>query len=603
MCPDENSLLRFARGEAGGEMVAIETHLDGCETCRKALAAAASETTLPGMAARHQLTPGQRVGRYEIERELGRGGMGIVYQARDVTLDRRVALKLLHARSDEGAQARLLREAQVMAKLAHPNVVPVFELGEWNREVYLVMELVSGVTLEAWLKREKHRTREILEKFIAAGRGLAAAHAAGVVHRDFKPANVLVGGDERVRVTDFGLSRPGPALELPATDSAVVTRDGAVVGTLAYMAPEQLDGKVADERSDQFAFCVALAEALAGVRPFEGETWAQLSQRLMSAPKLAGVPRRFRPVLLRGLAKDPARRFASMTALLNALERSQRLGWGAVAGTGVAAAAAVAILSIGPATLLRPFQRPHDVPTAAEEKWVPVVMAAHDMTEGTIVTFDDLVQKSMPERLVTTSIVKPDLASYIIGQKLTVAVQTGDALLWSQFETTRAARAYVLSATHDLAKGAELTADSLMPVAFPESQLTGEQVPPGSLGDVLGRPLKQVLHKGDTLRWDEVVLGLSRDAIQAEIHKHLPELQGCMEAAVASEAAALHGDLEAAFDIAPTGAVSAADIAVDTTGSPSLGACIKERLSGWKFPRPSDGKTVHVTYPFRLNSN
>lgn len=160
MCPDENTLLRFARGEAG-ELPAIEAHLDGCESCRRAVAAAASEQTLPATRAPTALTPGMRVARYEIERELGRGGMGIVYQSRDVTLDRRVALKLLHARRDEAAQARLLREAQVMARLAHPSVVPVFELGEWNGELYLVMELVGGVTLDAWLKRDRHPRRDI----------------------------------------------------------------------------------------------------------------------------------------------------------------------------------------------------------------------------------------------------------------------------------------------------------------------------------------------------------------------------------------------------------------------------------------------------------
>src|SRR3954469_22312392 len=131
MCPDENELTQFARGGAK-ELPALEAHLDGCERFRRAVAAAASEQTLPGQQPSHELSPGLRVGRYEIERELGRGGMGVVYQARDVTLDRRVALKLLHARRDEAAQARLLREAQVMAKLSHPNVVPVFELGEWK---------------------------------------------------------------------------------------------------------------------------------------------------------------------------------------------------------------------------------------------------------------------------------------------------------------------------------------------------------------------------------------------------------------------------------------------------------------------------------------
>lgn len=438
MCPDENTLLRFTRGGLTAELPAFEAHLDGCESCRRAVAAASSELTLPTSPGRqHELTPGLRVNRYEVERELGRGGMGVVYQARDVTLDRRVALKLLHARRDEAAQARLLREAQVMAKLAHPNVVPVFELGEWRNDLYLVMELVNGVTLEGWLKREKHRRREIVSKFLDAGRGLAAAHAAGVVHRDFKPANVLVGLDGRVRVTDFGLSRPGPTLELPATDSAVVTRDGAIVGTLAYMAPEQLEGKVADERSDQFSFCVALAEALVGVRPFEGETWTQLTRSLDAPPRLASLSWTLRTVLKRGLAREPVRRFASMTALLNALERAQRGSWEAPAAAGILSVALGLALVVSPKSFgLKPRHAPAPVVVADAEEYVPIVVAARDLEEGTVVTMEMMEQRSIPARFATSSVVKPDSASYIMNQRIQVPVQRGDPMLWTHFETT-----------------------------------------------------------------------------------------------------------------------------------------------------------------------
>jgi serine/threonine-protein kinase len=449
MCPDENTLLRFSRGGALAELPALEAHLDACDSCRRAVAAAASELTLPAAPTAHALTPGQRIDRYEVERELGRGGMGVVYQARDVTLDRRVALKLLHARRDAAAQARLLREAQVMAKLAHPNVVPVFELGEWRSDLYLVMELVTGVTLEGWLKREKHRRREIIDRFLEAGRGLAAAHAAGVVHRDFKPANVLVGVDGRVRVTDFGLSRPGPTLELPATDSAVVTRDGAIVGTLAYMAPEQLDGRVADERSDQFSFCVALAEALGGVRPFEGESWTQLSRSLEQPPRLRGVPWAVRRVLSRGLARAPAQRFASMTALLNALERAHRRGF-----SEPAAAAALLSIALGFALLIRPASfglspRPVAAPRQEVlppgEELVPIVVSAVDLPVGTVVTMDMLQQRVRPARLVTPSIVTPDAVSAIVDQRLTVPVLAGDPMLWTHFDAATQSRPRGLS--------------------------------------------------------------------------------------------------------------------------------------------------------------
>ncbi len=333
-CPDENQLTAFAQGHGS---VALETHLDGCDSCRRAVAAAAAEHTLPKAAPGADLNPGQRINRYEVERELGRGGMGVVYMARDLTLDRHVALKLLHARRDEAAQARLLWEAQVMAKLAHQHVVPVFELGDWRGDLYLVMELVSGVTLDTWLKAGKHPRKEILAAFIQAGRGLAAAHAAGVVHRDFKPANVLMGIDGRARVTDFGLSRPGPspaALQLPAMATPVLTREGTLMGTLVYMAPEQLDGKMATEQSDQFSFCLSLAEALSGTRPFDGATFSELAVSHAGKPSLArSIPSPVRAVLRKGLESDPLRRFTSMAALLNALERAQFLGWKAVAAT------------------------------------------------------------------------------------------------------------------------------------------------------------------------------------------------------------------------------------------------------------------------------
>ncbi|MFT3712109.1 MAG: protein kinase [Archangium sp.] len=492
--------MKFASG-AAGELPALEAHLDGCESCRRAVAAAASEQTLPATLATHALTPGQRVGRYEIERELGRGGMGVVYQARDVTLDRRVALKLLHQRRDEAAQARLLREAQVMAKLTHPNVVPVFELGEWKGEVYLVMELVNGVTLEQWLKREKHRRSDIIHAFVQAGRGLAAAHAAGVVHRDFKPANVLVGLDNRVRVTDFGLSRPGPALELPATDSAVVTRDGAIVGTLAYMAPEQLDGKAADERSDQFAFCVSLVEALTGQRPFEGENWATLAQGLSKKPRLGGIPVALRGVLRRGLERDSARRYTSLTSLLNAIERSQQLGWKSVGAT-AAVAAAVGLLFAFPGKLQPTLQR-----LTASEDLVPIVTADRDLEEGTVISMEMLTQRVMLSHNVTSSIVKPDSVSYIVGQKLLVPVQKGDALLWSQFQTTQQAAAeaevQVVVAAVDIRENTLVTMEMMKQISMPARFVTSSVVKPDSASYIMGQKIRVPVQAGDLLLWSQ----------------------------------------------------------------------------------------------------
>jgi serine/threonine-protein kinase len=509
MCPDENALTRFARGGAGLELPALETHLDGCERCRRAIAAAASEQTLPTARGSQGLHPGQRVARYEVERELGRGGMGIVYQARDVTLDRRVALKLLHERREEAAQARLLREAQVMARLAHPNVVPVFELSEWEGELFLVMELVNGVTLEAWLKAQKHRRSDLLAHFIAAGRGLAAAHAAGVVHRDFKPANVLVGLDGRVRVTDFGLSRPGPTLELPATESAVVTRDGVIIGTLAYMAPEQLAGKVADERSDQFAFCVALVEALTGQRPFPGESWTQLSKSHQDKPRLSGVPSGLRGVLRQGLALEPSRRFASMTALLNALERSQSVGWATAGLTAALAAAAAVLLTFAPGAGQHPAPAAQAAAATApsvEEDEVPVVVAARDLPAGTVVTFEMLQQRSYPARIVTASVVKPDSASYIINERLTAPLRAGDMLLWSQFSALAVAEGteLVVLAARDLPVGMPLTLALVEQRAVPKALATTSVMKPRQVPHLLGHTLKTAVRKGDFILWAQL---------------------------------------------------------------------------------------------------
>ncbi|MBS2029277.1 MAG: protein kinase [Deltaproteobacteria bacterium] len=348
-CPDENVLLRVALGtSADAELALVEAHLDTCDRCRRTLVAAASEVASPPPRAAASLQHGEQVGRYVVEEILGVGGMGVVYAARDPSLDRRVAIKVMRNPEHEPSGARLRREAQAMAKLAHANVVPVFELGEWNGKLFLAMELVEGQTLEIW-RRGKPSPELLVQAFIDAGRGLAAAHAAGVVHRDFKPANVLLGKDGRARVTDFGLARPdGAPLEPRAFSEPMpveLTRTGAMLGTLAYMAPEQLEGKPADARSDQFAWCIGLAEALTGKRPFDGTDAASLHASIARGPRLDGVPTAIRRVLARGLSIDPASRFPSMDALLDALEATQRrriarwVAGGAIALLGVVMAA------------------------------------------------------------------------------------------------------------------------------------------------------------------------------------------------------------------------------------------------------------------------
>jgi serine/threonine protein kinase len=294
---------------------------------------------------------GDRLGRFIILGQLGQGGMGVVLAAYDPSLDRRVAVKLLRPVRDgtgtASARSRLLREAQAMAQLSHPNVITVFETGELTvdgkQQVYLAMELVEGESLAKTLERLheqtlsiRERTRQVVALFVQAGRGLAAAHAAGLVHRDFKPDNVLVGRDGRVRVMDFGLARQmlGDSSEAPVrlreTDTpmlAAITQAGNMVGTPPYMAPEQWQGHAVDPRTDQFSFCVALWEGIYGKRPFAGETLHELMEAIVAAdpvapPKVESwVPRRLRALVRRGLSSNPADRFPSMDALLAELDR------------------------------------------------------------------------------------------------------------------------------------------------------------------------------------------------------------------------------------------------------------------------------------------
>jgi eukaryotic-like serine/threonine-protein kinase len=276
------------------------------------------------------LRRGDAIDRFTVLELLGEGGMGVVVSAYDPTLDRKVAIKVLRpdrlAADPDKGRARLLREAQAMARLRHPNVITVYEVGTIDEQVFVAMELVEGTTLSGWIELGARGWRDVVATFVQAGRGLAAAHRAGLVHRDFKPDNVLVGGGD-VRVTDFGLagvSPNSPAAEAGLALSISITRSGAILGTPAYMSPEQHKGGEADARSDQFSFCVALYEALYGVRPFEGESPAAVLDAILAArrsPPRREAPRWLRAVVLRGLAARPEDRWPDMDALLQALAR------------------------------------------------------------------------------------------------------------------------------------------------------------------------------------------------------------------------------------------------------------------------------------------
>jgi tetratricopeptide (TPR) repeat protein len=356
---------------SGGERDGVLAHVEACEGCQQALAAGAGATpqrTGAGRAGRAAggdgeecppIAPGGRVSRYVVLEPIGQGAMGVVYAALDPELGRRVALKLLRpeGRHVEELRGRLQREAQALARLTHPNVVAIHDVGACQGRLFLAMDLVEGSTLARWL-REPRTADEVLHVFTQAGRGLAAAHQAGLVHRDFKPANVLVGRDGSVRVTDFGLAStvdppdtptPSPAPEPPGAAAAVpggagalvpweetpppgeaLTATGALLGTPAYMAPEQLRGEDASALSDQFSFCVALHEALLGERPFRGDCAEGLLASMATAgppppvPSGRRLPRHLLAVLRRGLSLRPSDRFPSMEALLAALRPAAR---------------------------------------------------------------------------------------------------------------------------------------------------------------------------------------------------------------------------------------------------------------------------------------
>ncbi|MDY7226445.1 serine/threonine-protein kinase [Hyalangium rubrum] len=296
--------------------------------------------------------------RYTVLDLLGHGGMGQVLAVYDARLNRRVALKLLRPRwslDDSDSQVRLLREAQAMAQLNHPNVVQVYDSGRLEDDsVFVAMEYVEGQTLRQWLQQAPRTWSQILRAFLGAGQGLAAAHAAGLVHRDFKPDNVLLGQDGRARVTDFGVAQalstpdadtglPREECPLPRTWVEPLTESGRLMGTPRYMAPEQLQGQAVGVRGDLFSFCVALYEALYGQPPFPGDSFsalleARLAGRITPPPPQAQVPAWVGRAVLRGLKADPLQRPGSMRELLAELENDpaqRRRAWvraGALSG-------------------------------------------------------------------------------------------------------------------------------------------------------------------------------------------------------------------------------------------------------------------------------
>lgn len=288
------------------------------------------------------------IGRFEVRSLAGIGGTSIIYSAWDSEYERPVAIKLLRRdrSTRRDTQARFLREAKTMARLNHPNIVRIYEVGTHEGQVFLALEYIEGKTLGEWVADEQPCVAQIMQRYLDAGRALEAAHAAAVMHRDFKPDNVLLGDDGRVRVLDFGLARSTqgtdnfqtlenmtPGLRDALAEGPDLLETIGFSGTPAYKALEQHFGRPTDPRADQFSFCVTVWEALYGERPFAGRTGSEIARAIEAgeikhppADRAAAVPRRLRKALERGLAAERIDRWPSMTELLAELEIASRAG-------------------------------------------------------------------------------------------------------------------------------------------------------------------------------------------------------------------------------------------------------------------------------------
>jgi tetratricopeptide (TPR) repeat protein len=349
-CPASDELRTACEYPASVKSRRVLEHARSCNSCTGLLGASPSGNTSASDVSRDEapadapkLEPGTVVGRYMIERAIGEGGMGVVFEAADRELQRKVAIKLLSPRTGAAArlwQERLLREARAMARVSHPNVVPIYDIGAHGHQVFIAMELVAGLTLRDWLSSRQHTWEEIVDVFRDVGRGLAAVHDVELVHRDVKPDNILVGNDGRARLTDFGVVKEvgdtSAESSQESSDGAPperksqplgphLTRIGTIIGTVGYMAPEQLNGQAADPRTDQFSFCATFHRALYGVNPCRKREQNRLEQwRVPDAPEGSRVPLWVRKIVVRGLSADPNLRYPSMRALLSDLRHDVR---------------------------------------------------------------------------------------------------------------------------------------------------------------------------------------------------------------------------------------------------------------------------------------
>lgn len=494
---------------------------------------------------------GDSLGRYLVVESLGAGGMGVVYRGFDPDLQRQVALKLLRPRAGTGsgiggARARLLREAQAMAQLSHPNILTVYDVGTWGEQVYIAMELVQGTTLDEWLRAAPRSLASILDVFLQAAEGLQAAHAAELVHRDFKPDNVLVDREGRVRVMDFGLTRylaevdehastapSSPAatsMDSPASAlSTPLTQAGALLGTPAYMSPEQFEGSTVDARSDQFGFGVALYEALYQQRPFSGKTLAELRETV-TAGKIAPPPRS-RPapswahaVVTRALSRAADDRYATMGALIRALSsgrhRRRRIAW------------AVGLAALVAATVAAVLYFQHKSAGSEAERKRAATLAKKEQAARTAARKD-----------------RDRLARHL-----------------NSLRTKRTALLAQLVAEKD-----ELRRTSLA------CQIAG-------LEDVIKRPGERI----------------TANEIRRALHYCLPVVKACYLRTLKTHPT-VAGTIKVEFRTDRNGKVTKVTFPVNTVRVPALTNCIYSTFIQWHFPTGGgDIEPIHVSYPFHF---
>jgi len=504
---DDNAASEFVSGSLPPTAVAkVERHLAGCRDCRTLVAALAADSCDDSNARtlrhdrptasqvaelpRRTLSIGDRVGRYLVLSSLGAGGMGVVFAAYDPQLDRKIALKLLRsglAGSSKDARTRLRREAQAIAQLSHPNVVSIFDVGTTDDgDLYIAMEFVEGDTLTSWLRKYPRSWREIVDVFVQAARGLFSAHGVGLLHRDFKPDNVLVGGDGRVRVTDFGLARSvltpddmSPRGPVMTPLDVELTATGTVLGTPRYMPPEQLTGPELDARSDQFSFCVALYEALFGIHPLADGTSVSMLERgdrALPPPEGTRIPAAIGRAVLRGLERDRARRFPSMGALIDELVPLPRRS---PLRTVAVAAAAVVLLGGATAAVIAQQRTPAPPPSPAPLT-VEQLLAEREQKErerqNLLEARDRALASDAEVARLTAALAQKDVEIARLGVALQVAKTTITRLAASRQATRTAAQGPALMVLEALA-----TAQRPIEVCFEDwaerTQGTRDEVP------------------------------------------------------------------------------------------------------------------------------